>query len=1505
VKSKREYSGLEIAIIGMACRFPGAANLTEFWKNLSGNVESIHFLSEKELIDLGVSEIVFKKDNYVNATSALKDKDCFDNHFFDYTPVEAAMLNPEHRIFHECIWEALEDAGYNADNAKGLIGICAGGGEDFNWKIHSMIENNGDVEFFLLHRINNKDYLTSLVSYKLDFNGPVFSIQTACSTSLVAIHQACRNLLLGEAKLMLAGGSRLFTEKQKGYLYQEGSVLSKDGRCNAFDNDASGTFFSEGAGVVVLKRLKDAIEDRDHIYAIIKGSAINNDGSRKVGFTAPGIEGQVECVRMAQKFAKVQPGSIGYVEAHGTGTALGDPIEVEALNIAFNRDRNKHCALGSLKTNIGHLDAAAGVAGLIKVALSLKHKKIPASLNCNTPSRKIDFEGGPFYVNTTLKDWQRNGGMPLRAGVNSLGLGGTNAHVILEEAPDRECSDEGNVVKILTVSAKTSAALMRYTDKLRDVLQQPDPINLSDMAYTLQMGRKAFEYRLSLTFTGKEELISLLNAESLGEQINSYDGKVRPAVFMFPGAGSQYANMGRDLYEKEKVFRQHLDAGLSFLRKITDTEFIDVLYPASAADMRINEMQNTQPIIFLFEYALARLLISYGVSPTYMIGHSTGEYVAACLSGVFSYEDALKLVVKRAQLMYSQQPGAMVSAAINETAAAEYVTDNISIAAINGPDQVVFSGDVLSMDKLMELFNRLDIQFVKLYASHAGHSPMIEDILDDYRKELQQVSLNAPKLPFVSNLTGNFITDSEAVSVDYWLQHMRKTVRFYDGIQRLSATDPRNLFIEVGAGHSLVSLLKQFKRPTERPLAVNLVRSVKENENDHRYFLSNIGKLWEYGAAINWSVLYRDERRQKISLPAYSFEKNRFPAEVDPIEKLKSSDQARLLHGENNELKHWIYYPVWKSSYPWPADKQVTGKVILYFTGDGILYDSVRNALTKRGCKLIQVENSDRFIKHSTEKYTIDGGNAGHFSQLLELVKNDGLAITDIVYSWNIAAGLPSIELSEKNETLHVCFFGLVNIVKALKQNNDISEKRIIVITDALHKVIGNESVNCAQSLLLGLVNALPQEYSVSCCNIDVDLAGQHPALADGLANEIHSNEGIENRIVALRYGQRWIKEFRKNTFSVTGKQSPVKKGGVYLITGGLGNVGLILSKYLIETYKAKLILTGRREIPANDNPLVQNQQSWIINWNNLKSISTDLLYVSVDVSDTDAFQKAVNIAESKLGPVQGIIHAAGIIDTSEFELVEDISMSKALNMFAPKLSGLHSIYSVLRNRNIDFVWITSSLASVLAGLSYGSYSSANLYMEHFVASKSHELKNWRCVGLGEMAFDEESIAKEQDQGRTALIPEEIIALFEWSLSLQENSTIIESAMNLSDRIHRVYERKREVYLDNELPVVAKKERPHLRSRYIPPVTETEKKLVVMLEEFFGIQNIGIEDNFFELGGDSLKAMVMLKRIRRDMNVTLKLKEFFAAKNLKQVAEEIDNILWVNAEPKTNYEIII
>lgn len=1505
MKKEHEYSGLEIAIIGMACRFPGAASPEEFWKNLSNAVESIHYLTEKELTDLGVKESFFKKKNYVNTSSGLKDKDCFDNHFFDYTPVEAKLLNPEHRIFHECVWAALEDAGYDPIHTKDPIGIFAGAGQDLNWRIYATIENNNnDVDDFLLNRINNKDYLASLISYKLDLKGPVFSIQTACSTSLVAIHEACRSLLLGEAKMMLAGGTRLFTNQQTGYLYEEGSVLSKDGRCSAFDDDSSGTFFSEGAGVVVLKRLKDALADNDHIYAIIKGSAINNDGKRKVGYTAPSVEGQIECIRMAQKFAKVQPETIGYVEAHGTGTVLGDPIEVEALNIAFNRNKNKYCALGSVKTNIGHLDAAAGVAGLIKVALSLKYKKIPASLNFNKPSSKIDFEGGPFYVNTQLKDWERNGDIPLRAAVNSLGIGGTNAHIILEEAPEQNSYEEEGIYKLLTTSAKTSDSLTRYWDSLKNVLQQQRSINLADMAYTLQTARTAFEYRKAIIFSDKDELLGKLDAEHENAQINRNDGRDKPIVFMFPGAGSQYVNMGKDLYEKETKFKEEIEKGFRALEEIIGADYLHILYPESDLDLRINDMLYTQPIIFLFEYSLAQLLMSYGVSPTCMIGHSIGEYVAACLSGVFSFEDALKLVVKRGQLMYGMQPGAMVSVALSEREAFKFVSDKISIAAINSVDQVVFSGDALSMDELIGTLERLDIQFVKLFASHAGHSPMIEDIIDEYRSELQQISRNAPEIPFVSNLTGNFITDQEAISIEYWLQHMRKTVRFSQGIQTVLNIHDRNVFVEVGAGHSLVSLLKQHKTSVEQPLYVNLIRSIKEKENDLKYFIGNIGSLWENGVAIDWKGLYKNEKRHKISLPTYSFEKSKFPTEVNPIEKLKTTDPVLLSEVDNNGLKDWIYYPVWKNTALWPASVKKTEKVILFFCDDDQLFTSVKDDVLKRCKCLIQVKTGAGFIKHSNIEYTIDAKVVEQFVGLFAELNKDDIEITDVLYAWNMHVDAKPVQLSEENLNLHLCYLSLVNIAKGLKQGNIISGKRIIVLTNGLHKVIGNETINSGQSLLLGLVNVLPQEYSLSCCNIDINLLEHNNSWVENLVQEIFNNESIHDRIVALRYNQRWVKEYVRNIHPVITDVTAIKKEAVYLITGGLGNVGFILAKYLIQTYNAKLIINGRKALPVSES-IDQSKQEWIRRWNYLRSMTNDVIYISADVSDHDVFKEALSDAEGKIGTVQGVIHAAGNINTNDFELVEDITPAKVLNMFSGKVAGLHTIYSIFNNRSIDFVWITSSLASVLAGLSYGSYSSANLYMEHFLSSRSNDLKNWKCVGLGEMVFEDDRIESEKMQKRTSLVPDEIISLFEWSLLIKDGGAIVESAIGLPGRIQKVYGQKKQVYLDTDLREVVKKQRPNLKNKYTPPETETERKLIAMIEEFFGVQDIGIADNFFELGGDSLKAMVLLKRIKKEFNVALRLKEFFTAQNLAQVAKELDNIIWINTDFKAANEIII
>ncbi|MCW3466343.1 type I polyketide synthase [Chitinophaga nivalis] len=882
MKNNQKYTGLEIAIIGVACRLPGAGNWREYWNNLVNGTSSIQVLTDQELLAAGVDEKTIRQPNFVKAKASLKGKELFDAAFFDYLPGEARLMNPVHRIFHECVWEALEDAGYNPEQMNELISLYAGAGDDLNWRISALQQNQQqDIDNFTLDLISSKEHLTTLISYKLNLKGPSLFVNTACSTSLTAVNMACKSLLLGEANMALAGGVTIGTQQRDGYLHQEGMIFSSDGHCRAFDKDASGTVNSEGAGVVLLKRLSDALNDGDQIYAVIKGTALNNDGNRKVGYTAPSVEGQAACIRTAHKFARVEPDSISYIETHGTGTRLGDPIEIEALNIAFNRNKAHRCAIGSVKSNIGHSDNTAGIAGLIKAALSLKYKTIPPSLDYKTPNPGIDFENGPFYVNTSLQSWERSGDAPLRAGVSSFGIGGTNAHAILEEAPEADPGDAGRPYKLLTLSARTEAALGRYADLLKNFLQQEPATDPANLAYTLQAGRKHFTYRKAVLYKDTEELLALLESGKLKEQVTKSKDNANAVVFLFSGQGSQYAGMGKDLYEAEPVFREYLDKGFAIVQTLTGEDFKNIVFNDTTG--RINETKFAQPVIFLLEYALAQLLLSWGIVPQQMIGHSIGEYVAACISGIFSFEDALKIVVQRGALMNSLPGGTMLSVPLKEEEARIYLDENIFLAAVNGPEQVVFSGETPAIEALKARLDEADISHITLHTSHAFHSGMQDPILEAFREVLASVTFGKMQLPFISNLTGKEITAAEATTPAYWVRHLRETVRFSDGVKTLLALKEDWTFLEVGAGQSLVALLKQ--QPARvRPVAFNLLRPAKEKENDLKYLTVRIGQLWQQGLTFDWKGYYRFEKRNRISLPTYAFEKVSYPAEVNPFD---------------------------------------------------------------------------------------------------------------------------------------------------------------------------------------------------------------------------------------------------------------------------------------------------------------------------------------------------------------------------------------------------------------------------------------------------------------------------------------------------------------------------------------------------------------------------------------------------------------------------------------------
>jgi len=872
-----------VAIVGLAGRFPGARDIAQLWRNLLDGRESITRFRADELEPASAEDMAARaSSNYVRARGVLDGVELFDAAFFGINPKEAEIIDPQQRVFLELAWEALENAGHDPQRFPGPIGVFAGASNNYYY-LNNLIRRSDvtDLVGWLTTMMGNeKDYLATRVAYKLDLKGPALNIQTACSTSLVAVCSAVQSLLSFQCDMALAGGVSITLPQRRGYLWHEGAITSPDGSCRAFDRDAKGTVFSNGAGIVVLRRLQDARADGDTIYAVIKGAALNNDGSAKVSFTAPSVDGHAQVISMAHALAGIDPETISYVEAHGTGTALGDPIEVAGLTQAFvagGARKKAFCAIGSLKSNIGHLDAAAGVAGLIKTALALHHGVLPASLHFQSPNPQLRLENSPFYVNSRLQPWTAESG-PRRAGVSSFGVGGTNAHVVLEEAPKAEAGGHARDRQILVLSARSPAGVKQAAVQLSEYLAANEGVELADVAYTLQVGRHAFNQRRAIVCRDVDDAVEFL-ARPNPRRV--FDGSVeRPktgVAFLFPGQGAQYVNMGRRLYESESLFRREVDECSEVLAPHLGVDLRSILYPsdaeAAAAHERITQTSVTQPALFVIEYGLARQWMSWGIEPAAMIGHSLGEYVAACLAGVFTRDDALHLLARRARMMQALPPGAMLAVRARLDDFAGELTPATSVAALNSPKLTVISGEHAAIAELEARLTARDITHKRLPTSHAFHSPMMEPIVSEFAKFVASIPRRAPTKRWVSGLTGHLIADREATDPEYWAQQMRQPVRFMDGAGKL--TDPDLVLLEVGPGQALASFARQ--HPDRKPgqLVLTSLHGGQEAEADLDSFLAAASQLWTAGIDIDWSAFHGDSRRRRIPLPTYPFDRRR------------------------------------------------------------------------------------------------------------------------------------------------------------------------------------------------------------------------------------------------------------------------------------------------------------------------------------------------------------------------------------------------------------------------------------------------------------------------------------------------------------------------------------------------------------------------------------------------------------------------------------------------------
>lgn len=881
---------LGIAIIGLAGRFPQAPDLAAFWTLLKEGREAVAAFSDEELLAAGVDPTMLQHPDYVKAGTIVSGVDEFDADFFKMSALDARLADPQQRLFMECVWQALEHAGYPPAKTAARIGLYGGVGEN-TYQRHYLDPNRATlaatVGEYRLATLNSADFLATHTAYKLNLTGPAVTVQTACSTSLVAVHMACQSLLNFECDLALAGGVTVFLPQGQGYLYQEGMILSPDGHCRAFDAKAQGTTGGGGVGVVTLKRLDEAIADGDTIHAVILGSAVNNDGADKIGFTAPSVSGQTDVIVEAQAAAGVHPDEISYIEAHGTGTPLGDPIEIQALTQAFRTQtqRNGYCAIGSVKTNIGHADVAAGVAGLIKTVLALKHRQLPPSLGFTTPNPQIDFANSPFFVNQRLCDWPVDGNGRRCAGVSAFGIGGTNAHVIAAEAPAAPVlpATAEQSWQLLPLSAKTKSALAKASQNLARHLRREPDLDLADVAYTLQVGRQEFTHRQILVCRDQQEAAALLETPDPQRVFYQQAAESAPElIFMFPGGGAQYPNMGRELYAAEldalAPYRAAIDQCLAILQARFNIDLRPLLFPADdclaeAGDL-LERPALAYPALFATEYALAQVWLSWGVAPTAMIGHSMGEYMAACLAGVFSLEDALSIVTWRGQLYETIAPGAMLSVYLSEAELQPYLAGDLAIAAVNKQNLCTVSGSTAEIEQLAAALTKADVAWRRVKIAFAGHSPLQEPILPEFRRRLQQVRFAPPTLPFVSNVTGAWIRPEEAMDPDYWVRHLRQTVRFTDGLRAL-LRKPNRLFLEVGPGQTLQPLVQAHPDKGASHTALSSMRQPKAALTDIQFLMQSWGQIWLNGVAVDTARFDRRAERRRIPLPTYPFERQK------------------------------------------------------------------------------------------------------------------------------------------------------------------------------------------------------------------------------------------------------------------------------------------------------------------------------------------------------------------------------------------------------------------------------------------------------------------------------------------------------------------------------------------------------------------------------------------------------------------------------------------------------
>ncbi|MCG8312768.1 MAG: acyltransferase domain-containing protein [Pseudomonadales bacterium] len=1414
-----------IAIVGMAGRFPGAESVDALWELLKANKSGVRMLSDDELQASGIESSVYNQPEYVRAWASFDKPEAFAAEFFGYSPKEAELLDPQHRVFLESAWHALEHAGYDPQRYSGDIGVFAGSAlNSYVINLHNnpkLRETTDQVQAVVS---NVAGLMPTRVSYHLNLTGPSCGVQTGCSTSLVAVHQACQSLRANECQMALAGGVTVSDAIPHGYFYQEGSIASPDGVTRAFDAEGKGTVFGNGVAIVVLKRLSLAQKDGDQILAVIKGSAVNNDGSDKVGLIAPSVNGQAKAISTAIKAANIDPATLSMIEAHGTGTDLGDPIEVAALqkvlNPAFVKSESDstnttQCLIGSVKTNLGHLDAAAGATGLIKAVLSMQHQQIPASLNFQQANSNINFTNSPLKVNTELTPWPgsldssaQESYIPRRAGVSSFGMGGTNAHLILEEAPAIRTTDlTPRRWQILPISAATDTALDALSESISEHISgnNCDQQALAAAAFTLQIGRRELGKRKCFV-TDSSNLLPVSGANNLGKESVTGEPLV---VFVFSGQGSQQIEMAKGLYQTEPSFRENLDACADILRQLDNPiDLYQLLFPESdqaLAKKHIQQTVNAQPVLFAVEYALAKLWQTWGVEPSVLLGHSVGEYVAACLAEVFDLTQALTLVAKRGELMQQCEPGSMLVVAMQEQALLSWlqqhdVDKHCDLAAVNGQQQTVLSGSNAAIEMLLSKLEEQGVAAKLLRTSHGFHSATMEPILGAFADTFDSMKLSAPTIDIISNLTGKLLTVEQATSPEYWVKQLRQTVRFADGIETVLTTISNPYFLEIGAANTLLKTIRM-----DHPLAKGSASlsgdsysSGGAGSDDEKDIAVAISELWLSGVSFDWPAYQVGRPKQRIALPLYPFERKSYWVSLQENTITQQSTQLSDFESDDKQtIDNWFYVPDWETIKPLTSVASASHACHWVLVGPD-------NGQTNIVSKIKASLESDQ--KQTVTSLTMKEDFCPDRLAAVLQSKQDKASDIQFVYVVEqehstqhsaVDSIAESINERAKRKTLDIARF--VQAVKGLQSMSDIadtitfSDIKLSIVTQGAYSISTTEKVDPSQIALNGFLQVAQQELGLAVRHIDLEATSNgfptrnKRALIQLLQQQIEEPRSADTPqflpcLALVRAGRIWQRSYQPQPLSVNEasihceieeqacQEVPLVKNGTYVIAGDLANgLGMVFAHGLFEGYQAKIILCPLQQ-DSDVLPAPSQWEHWLATHGPKHPVSIMVRSLQIlrqegceftwcpgHLTNAEWWHGLIGGGEVcnsiKPGAISGIFVVDAMGDESSC-VIDQVDVEEINRIYGQRLATVEALAQGLQQCKVqakpqpEFVAIQSSLSTVVGGQSFATYSAVNAVLDGFVNERANQQiedgSDVRWLTINWDAVDNDVIAAKQ-----------------------------------------------------------------------------------------------------------------------------------------------------------------